>query len=592
MKMRNAFLLLIIFSVAAGIFLPLPSARAQRAQEEEFILKQEQATLSQSGMALNAEIRSFAAGYVKVQFSPMPSGLQPTVTLLNKEDNSTVKAKMGVSGTAVLPIGEGRYSVTVADESGGSSPGGFQWTLSLLDEIDSYEPNGSRDSALEIPTDRLIKIALFPYADKDCFRFSLDEAGEVKLNFQDAPKEVNPTFTMYDGAGNKIPFESESGFLDKGNYVVCIEDKIGRFSQEPFYFSIAYVGNLDPFEPNDSAESARPIPLDVSVPLRIFPKEDRDFFTLEFKEAGELALLFYDLPEGVRPTVMITDDKGSALSDGARPVYLSAGKYTVKFSDPGDKLLGRLFHMRFYTRKNPDPSEPNNTADQAVTTVLGADQPVLLDHQDDEDWFSVELKEPGFISELVSAFEMGGEPLSSDTAHGVRLELYDAGENLVGSFKDDWGSVETYVRSIEIKQPGRYFVRTWREKADTPPEARLSFKLYLDFLSREEFDTGKLRSGVPSDENTIVISYGMESEAGNTEKMDSRIQNMLLARKRGWRLIESGYEVEELTKAFTSAIQGPEEEEKKKPVPFLRWFVILAVLSAAAYLYRRFRPVK
>lgn len=574
-----------IFCVAFGIFFSF-SRPALSVEPGERILREEQASFSQPGTVLNAEFRSFEPGYVKVSFSPMPQGLQPTVRLEGKEDGRAAKAKMNSSGSAVLPVGRGQYSLTVSDESGASSPSLFQWTLSLMDEVDSFEPNGTPDLAAEIPFDRLHKIALFPYADKDCFRFNSELAGEFKAEFDQVPEGVNPTAAFYDGAGNKISSEGESVFLNEGQHALCIEDKIARFSPAPFYFMVRYLGNFDLFEPNDSPEAAHAVPLDASLHIRLFPKDDKDYFTIEVKEDGDLTVIYYALPESARPVMTITDKSGNVVSDGKASAFVSAGTYLVKISDPAGSL-DRPFVVRFYTRKNPDPAEPNNSFDQAAPLALGVEQTVLLSHGKDEDWFWLEVQEPGFVSELLSAVEINDELADNDSSHGIRLELYDSGKNLAGTFKEDWASFNEYIRSIEVKQAGRYFIRVWREQSGEGPDDRASARLYVNFLSRDEFDTGRLKSDAAPDDSTIIISYGMSGDSSSAEQTDARIQNMLLARKRGWRVIESGYEVEELTKAFTSAIQGPAEDKKRGAFPFKLVF-LLVLAASAAFLYLRF----
>ena len=568
-----------ILCAAAGIL--LSHSRFAWSVESEWVVHEEQASLPEAGAVLSADFRSFETGYVKVLFSPMPQGLRPTVTIKNKEDGSATSAKMSSSGSAVLPVGPGRYALTVSDESGAPSPRTFQWTISLMDEMDMFEPNGTLDLAVE----RLHKIALFPYADKDCFRLDTALAGEFKAGFEGVPEGVNPTAAFYDGAGNKISSESESVFLNEGRNALCVEDKIARFSPEPFYFAVQYLGNLDLFEPNDSPEAARAVRLDASLHLRLFPKGDKDYFTIEVKEDGDLTVIFYLLPEGVRPVMTITDKPGNVVSDGTAPAFVRAGTYLVKISDPAGSL-DRPFVVRFYTRKNPDPSEPNNSFDQAMPLALGSEQTVLLTEKD-EDWFWLEVKEPGFVSELLSAVEINDESANEDYAHGVRIELYDSEKNLIGSFKDDWASFNEYLRSIEVKQPGRYFIRLWREDRDHGAEGHVSLKLYVDFLSRDEFDSGQLKSDAPPDDSTIIINYGMSGDNASADQVDARIQNMLLARKRGWRLIESGYEVEELTKAFTSAIKGPEEEARRGAFPF-KWIPFLVLIALFAFFYLRF----
>lgn len=218
----------------------------------------------------------------------------------------------------------------------------------------------------------------------------------------------------------------------------------------------------DPFEPNDSRESATLINLTAdgaSLQANFHNDSDVDWyrFVLTGAERGVRIAT-----SGNQDTMMelvsangqtIADDDDSGEEYNARvQTRLSPGTYFVRVQDY-DKATGDYqLTISFVETPRPDEYEPDNSTSQAKTIAVNATPQQRSFHEpDDADWVRLVITRAGLYR--INATAQPGTTLDT------YLELYNTQESMIASDDDGGGDLNS---QLEIQlQPGTYFIKVY-----------------------------------------------------------------------------------------------------------------------------------
>ncbi len=171
---------------------------------------------------------------------------------------------------------------------------------------------------------------------------------------------------------------------------------------------IELAGVSDPYEPCDTPETAKPLPLDQPFPVTLFPEGDTDVFALTLERSAQIDVALTGIPSTLVPLLKLTDAQGVEVplpqTGDANPTVLSvgvakAGKYFLSFQDRNRRASKDAFtvlvHLEATLVEEPEGEEARPLeAGKAVDAQLFPDK--------DVDLYAVDAPGPGVIRVLVT----------------------------------------------------------------------------------------------------------------------------------------------------------------------------------------------
>jgi len=164
------------------------------------------------------KITTSQAGVIEIAVNPVPSEIRMYVSVYDEKQNSIAYGTASESGQGVfvnVVSSAGVHYISLSTYHGSYSVNDYN-LLVTLDTFDSYEVNNSFYNASLIPLNTDINGKIGAGGDKDYFKFTVAEAGVLKISVDPMPSNVSMVVNVYDEKQNRIASKTAS---DYGNSV-------------------------------------------------------------------------------------------------------------------------------------------------------------------------------------------------------------------------------------------------------------------------------------------------------------------------------------------------------------------------------------
>ena len=172
---------------------------------------------------------------------------------------------------------------------------------------DAFEPNESFFEAKEIPINQSIQATISEVDDQDFYVFNTAQGGILELSIAAHPT-IDMSIELYDemqnfivGTDNNVNVPiSFIWLIDNGTYYLRINERgPGTISStDPYTFSV-FMDPSDPFEINNTFQTAALINGNEEITGTLRTIGDRDYYEFEVVEPGMVRLVILDVPPPV-----------------------------------------------------------------------------------------------------------------------------------------------------------------------------------------------------------------------------------------------------------------------------------------------------
>ncbi len=434
-------------------------------------------------------------GYIDISFTH--DTLENTsvywVANIYKSDGTTlinsleVKGNIETSSFPSMSLAEGDYYIKITNN--GSYLSSMDYTFSVnFTEDDSWETetNNTKTEANLISTDTLYYGTILKKDDIDFYKFTLDEAKVLNIDFEhdtfeDSGVYWNIKICQSDGTteiysmsstGSAAITKSASISLDAGDYYLKITPR-----NEYYYNTMKYQFTINSTlnenwetEVNDTKNTANAIDLNKTYNSNLMSSDDIDWFSFSTEKDGYISLNFeHDTFESTNTywvaeiyqsdaTTLINsiNVKGNSALTKTASIGLPAGNYFVKIKDYSYNWnsMNTQFTIN-YTESDLWETEDNNSKSSADTININETYGGSLMSNDDKDWYKFEVDED---KKLKLIFENPGIGDKSNTYWTVYVYESDgstsvasqkiAGETPEVSFDDDFTKGTYYIKIV------------------------------------------------------------------------------------------------------------------------------------------------
>lgn len=254
----------------------------------------------------------------------------------------------------------GTYFIDIRDRGDdGFSIEPFDLSLAFTSQLDQFEPNNSLGAATPIAMGGEIPFNILPRYDQDWFRVTAADRGELAIEIDEAPEDLDIMFRVLDPSRAVIRNWVRAyrkgglteGFVDlpgPGVYYLDIRDSgDDARSIEHAVLKTRYTPAVDPLEPNDSFGAAAAAPIEGETVAHILPRYDQDWLKVKAATSGVLRIEVDDMPDDIDLMVRMLDADRSVVHNWTRSTkpggVLSAefaikapGTFWLDFRDNGD----------------------------------------------------------------------------------------------------------------------------------------------------------------------------------------------------------------------------------------------------------------
>lgn len=395
---------------------------------------------------------------------------------LRLSNRCNVPPSFGSSGNeirATLPT-SGTYYIQVVNAITATT--NTSYTLSINAGFDCsgyYEPNDTRETAREIPTDGSAQQHRFcAPGDVDWAKFTA-QAG-VTYTVRAVGNGVNATPVLqgfdssvaaYSAITNPLQFAATTN----GIYYVRVTNQISTAYGSTTDYSLQVTGqscSSDEFEPDNTRAGAGTIPVNGGSQLRVAcPAGDRDWarfsavagvtYTLETIGLGAKSDTVMCLYDNIGTQIACDDESG--INHGSRIAWqaMAPGEYYVEIRQATDQSAGPETAYEFFVVTGlcrSDLYEPDDTASVPNLSWLptdGSHQPHNFCPDNDRDWARINIPGAGTFTIETSALGPGSDTL---------LNLYDTDKTTLLATNDDYGPGVASQIVYTFTQAGTYYV--------------------------------------------------------------------------------------------------------------------------------------
>ena len=349
------------------------------------------------------------------------------------------------------------------------------------------EPNDTLETAtrLSLGTDQTFTVD--GLGDEDWFTFeAAPEAGETAnytlrlLDFQTdySDKLVYDVYApdgsvVSRGTEVNIRHTAQLACTQQGRYAVRVyTTNRMQISRNPLRIRVDE-GGLDPYEPNDTWQTAAPITPGETVQLILSNRRDQDWFSFTVPEGCmTMALdmemgITYSLYDGAS---LAQGEKGY-LTDSAKYHFTVPGTYYLCLAAaPGSNVSEELRTMTLTLTRDRDV-EPNDTRKAAAPVYEDIPQTFCISAPNDCDWFRLEVPEDA--ARLMLEVENAGSNL--ECALYREKDFLLNGENAAPFWETDGYSWRAL--SIPVQGGGVYYLKfSWSRYSSALPEGDIQFR--------------------------------------------------------------------------------------------------------------------
>lgn len=231
-------------------------------------------------------------------------------------------------------------------------------------------------------------------------------------------------------------------------------------------------------EPNEEAQLSPLLHFGVTDSLRIFPKQDIDFFRIHIPRDTLVQFDFSNIPNDLLLQVELYTDSlqelpgyqaTQTLKEFNIPLKLTKGNYFLKVSSRFELSSTQFFKIQLQEYLK-DLSEPNESELAAVPVQLNQDIQGTLFPKGDQDFYKLEIPEPGrFSLDILDSL--------SSFAYQVRLyhQEKDLGLEMISANP-------RYLQQDSLV-PGTYFLQI-KAQSFQSSDAQNQYKLRISKVSK------------------------------------------------------------------------------------------------------------
>ena len=351
------------------------------------------------------------------------------------------------------------------------------------------EPNDTLETAtrLSLGTDQTFTVD--GWGDEDWFTFeAAPKAGETAnytlrlLDFQtDYSDEL--VYNVYAPDGSVVSRGTEVNFrhmaqlacTQQGRYAVRVyTTNRMQISRNPLRIRVDE-GGLDPYEPNDTWQTAAPITSGEPIPYVLSNTADQDWFSFTVPEGSMTMAL--DMEKGITYSLydgasLAQGEKGY-LTDSAKYHFTVPGTYYLCLAAaPGSNVSEELRTMTLTLTRDRDV-EPNDTRKTAAPVFEGIPQTFCISAPNDCDWFRLEVPEDA--ARLMLEVENASSNL--ECALYREKDFLLNGENAAPYWEKDGYSWPNEPFSIPMQGGGVYYLKfSWSRYSSALPERDIQFR--------------------------------------------------------------------------------------------------------------------
>jgi hypothetical protein len=342
-----------------------------------------------------------------------------------------------------------------------SEPHRFQWPLLILFIFatgvgalaQGQSGNDVPGEALQLQPGQTVSGSISKAGETDYFVFPMESSGIVSLTVDGVPADMKPRITInneYFGlwnsalkadktatnAGDSLTLDKD--MLGPGGCYVTVSDADGKAHSSPYSLKMDFKPAPDSFEPNNLIGEATVVGPNQQVTAYICPADDLDYYRLDINTSGTLSLKVEDVPEDMRPRVVITNEytglwtSSAAVADKTatnpgdsltlEKDLLGPSGYWIAVSDADGKAHADPYSLTFAFEPAPDSHEPNNDIGDA--TEINLNQPVTayISPGNDKDFYKIFMNSSGAVT-----FKIDSVPEEMRS----RLEIRDKNNNKI-----------------------------------------------------------------------------------------------------------------------------------------------------------------
>lgn len=425
------------------------------------------------------KVEAVRQGQITISFTSMPAALNMSFRVLD-ENSRLVKGwqaapTFGESFNGIADIASpGTYIIEVRDGSNNArSALPYEMVASLNPTLDIAEPNNDITTATPTNFDAQVWASILPLSDADFYRVNTTHQGQITVDFNRIPSNLNIAFRVLDDQGRLVRnwqtapafggvFSGWADIKTPGAYIVEVRDGSNNArAADPYGMVISYIPTADPSEPNDTLKTATPLAFNQPMRAAILPLGDVDHYLVTANQQGELMIDFASVPADLNPAFRVLDDQGRLVRNWqTAPAFgevfsawadlPSPGEYIVEIRDGSNNARAvEAYTMVARLTETLDPQEPNNAIDTAtrITEAAGISASILP--LSDVDFYVFAAKRQGELTVMFS--EMPDEL-------NMAFRVLSAQGSLVTNWQTAPAFGEGFTANADISAAGTYFL--------------------------------------------------------------------------------------------------------------------------------------
>ncbi len=244
---------------------------------------------------------------------------------------------------------------------------------------------------------------------------------------------------------------------------------------------------VDAYEPNDTREVARRLPLGNQVPAQLEGGSDKDWYRVQAPADGVLTIHFQGLmPANVpMPPVRVSHYEGDRAQGTADvkignktiewPVIKGENQIAIQLAD-SEKTTVVPYLLTAEFRMASDDYESNDSMEQAFTLAPRSQKVIGNFHRtSDRDWYAVHFTQRGALR-----ISLETDTVRIDPAFTVQR----AGQ--AETYYDEYGDGDTETSSIIAVTPGTYYIRVHNAASSDAEPVVGHYTLSIEVQTRYE----------------------------------------------------------------------------------------------------------
>lgn len=425
------------------------------------------------------KVEATRQGQITVNFTAMPAALNMAFRVLDESGrlvkNWQTAPAFGEAFQAIADLpAPGSYIIEVRDGSNNArSATPYEMVASLNPTLDSAEPNNDLASASATNFNAQVWASILPLGDVDYYRVNTTHQGQLTVDFNRSPDDLNMAFRVLDDQGRLVKnwqtaptngalFSGWADLKTPGSYIVEVRDGSNNARAADSYgMVISFIPTADPSELNDSLETATPLAFNQPMQAAILPLGDVDYYMVTANHQGELTMEFTISPTDLNMAFRVLDAQGrlvrnwqSASTNGAAfgawVDLPSPGDYLVEIRDGSNNSRSvDPYSVVAHLIETLDRREPNNTIDSATPLMEATTLWASILPLGDVDYYAINANRPGELTVMFTE--------SPDTLN-MAFRLLDEQGRLVKNWQTAPTNGGLFSATAEILAAGAYIL--------------------------------------------------------------------------------------------------------------------------------------